>query len=244
MQKSKWVNTIFIVFVISMLIMIIGCAPTQVKPSPPAEAPPAELTIDPDKTALLVLHYQNDIVDPKGKIAGPLWERIQKAGNIENTQAALEASRKKGVLIVHVSAAVRPGYPELPSEGGSPLTTAIKKSGALVEGTWGAEFTEKLKPLPEEPVVTHLSTDGFYGTDLDIILRVNGITTVVMAGIATARYVVLSTSLSALNRGYLPIVLEDACNDASDELHNWILENVIKHYSIVSDSKTYISLLQ
>ena len=58
-----------------------------------------------------------------------------------------------------------------------------------------------------------------------------------IAGIATARYVVLATTLAASDRQYYPIVLADCCNDLSDELHNWTIDNVLSYIAIISNSK-------
>lgn len=194
------------------------------------------LDLNPKKSALLVLHYQNDIVHPDGKIASSYAQRIADAGNVKNTKAVLDACRKKGIPVIHVRFALRAGAPEV-SEKPGPLFSAFTKAGVLVDGTWGAEIIDELKPEGNEPVVSHASKNGFYGTDLDIILHAKGVTDVMIAGIATARYVVLATTLSASDRQYYPIVLKDCCNDASDELHNWVIDNVLSYIAIISDSK-------
>lgn len=191
---------------------------------------------DPDHAAFIILHYQNDIVHPKGKIAESYAERIAQAGNVENTKAVLEACRKRGIPVIHVRFAVREGAPEIAKKA-NPLFSAFTEIGCLVENTWGAEIIDELKPIKGEPVVSGASTNGFCGTDLDTILHAMGVTDVIMAGIATARYVVLATSLAANDRQYYPIVLDDCCNDASDDLHNWIIENVISYIAIISNSK-------
>ena len=47
------------------------------------------ITIDLNKTAFLLLHWQNDLAAPKGKSAGDLPKLIAAAHNVENTQDAL-----------------------------------------------------------------------------------------------------------------------------------------------------------
>jgi len=202
----------------------------------------APLNFDPSHAALVILHYQNDIVHPKGKIAKSYAERIAKARNVEHTKAVLEACRKKGIPVIHVRFALRKGAPEISQKPG-PLFSAFTKIGCLVDGTWGAEIIDELKPIDGEPVVTHASTNGFWGTDLDIILHAKGVRDVMLAGIATARYVVLATTLAASDRQYYPIVLRDCCNDASDELHKWIIDNVLSYIAVISDSKEILSRL-
>ena len=216
------------------VVIFLVCLSLAVAQSMAKESEP--LVFNPEKAALLILHYQNDIVHPDGKIASYYAKRITDAGNVEHTKAVLDACRNKGIPVIHVRFALRPGAPEVSSKPG-PLFSAFTKAGVLVDGTWGAEIIDELKPVGNEPVVSHASKNGFYGTDLDILLHSMGVTDVMIAGIATARYVVLATTLSASDRQYYPIVLKDCCNDASDELHDWIIENVLSYIAIVSDSK-------
>ena len=118
------------------------------------------LTFDPAKTAFLMLHYQNDLAAPKGKFAGDLPKLIAAAHNIENTQAALKASRQKGVFVVYVCGSHRPGYPELPMDA-SGIMAGVKEAKAFLRGSWGAEVIDQLKPLEGEPVVLNFSPSGF-----------------------------------------------------------------------------------
>lgn len=235
-MKIKLIKFMAISIFIVILQALICLNPSALKA--------AELNIDPAHTAFVILHYQNDIVHPtRDAFGGAYSKRIAEAKNIEHTRAVLDECRKKGVLVIHAAFSLRKGAPEV-SEKPSPLFSAFKKLGVLVEGTWGAEFYDALKPMGEEPVVVHASKNAFWGTDLDIILHARGITDVVMAGIATAHFVILATTLSASDRQYYPIILKDCCNDASDELHNWIIDNVLKDISIISDSKAFISALR
>jgi len=233
MKLVKLINISIFIVILQALIFL---NPTALKA--------AELSIDPAHTAFVILHYQNDIVHPIKDAFGHVYsKRIAEAKNIEHTQAVLDECRKKGVLVMHAAFRLRKGAPEV-SEKPSPLFSAFKKAGVLVDGTWGAEFYDALKPMGEEPVVVHASKNAFWGTDLDIILHARGITDVVMAGIATAHFVILATTLSASDRQYYPIILKDCCNDATDELHNWIIDNVLKDIAVISDSKAFISALR
>jgi ureidoacrylate peracid hydrolase len=200
------------------------------------------ITIDPAKTALLLIHWQNDIATPGGKIAGNIPERLAAAHTIEHTQSVLDASRKKGMLVIFVNGSHRPGYPEVPARH-SPLMTNLIDAGSVVRGTWGAEVIDQLKPLANEIVIDNSSTSGFYSTELDIVLRSKGITDLVLSGFAT-NWAVESTARDSANRGYFIYTLKDCCNSLSDEMHNWALTNILPVLGIVIDSKTYIEALQ
>lgn len=40
-----------------------------------------------------------------------------------------------------------------------------------VEGTWGAQFVDQLKPAADEPVVVKYTHDCFYRTDMEALLE-------------------------------------------------------------------------
>jgi nicotinamidase-related amidase len=201
-----------------------------------------EIAIDPRKTALLLLHWQNDMASPSGNTAQDMPERLKAAHTIEYTQAVLEATRKKEMPVVYVNAAHRPGYPEMPA-GCAPLSTRLAERGVGIKGTWGAEVIDELKPLGNDIIVDNSSTSGFCYTDLDLILRNKGITDIVLSGVAT-NFVVESTARDGFNMGYRVFTLEDCCLSLNDEMHNWTITNILSFIGWVIDSNTYIAALQ
>jgi nicotinamidase-related amidase len=202
----------------------------------------AEINIDPAKTALLLLHWQNDIAAPGGKTPGDMPERLAAAHTIEHTQAALEASRRQGMLVIFVNAAHRPGYPEMAARP-SPLARHLIETRVLVLGTWGAEVIEPLKPLDSEIVINNYSSSAFCYTELDLILHNKGITDLALSGLAT-NWVVESTARDGANRGYFIYTLSDCCSSMTDEMHQWTLKNILPSLGIVLDSRSYIAALQ
>ena len=201
-----------------------------------------EIAIDPGKTALLLLHWQNDIASPAGKNANDLPKRLKAAGIIEHTQAVLEASRKKEIPVVYVNAAHRPGYPEMPANC-SPMSTMLAELGVMIKGTWGAGVIDELKPADNDIIVDNSSTSGFCYTDLDLILRNKGITDIILSGLAT-NFVVESTARDGFNMGYRVFTLEDCCMSLNEEMHNFSITNILSFIGWVIDSNTYTAALQ
>jgi len=202
-----------------------------------------EEKIDRTTTALLLLHWQNDLAKPEGKSAMELPERIKAAHTLENTQAVLKASREKGILVAYVRVAFRPGMPELPdAEKHAPLASSIAATKSFVDGTWGGEIIDELKPMESEMIINNYSTSAFCSTPLDLLLRNHGIKTVVISGLVT-NFVVESTTRDAFNRGYFVTILEDCVNSWSDEWHTWTLKNILPMLATISNSKAYIDAL-
>lgn len=180
------------------------------------------LTIDKAKTALLVMDFQNDIVDPKGVIgAQGMAAQVQEKKAIENTARALAAVRGKGVLVVHVGVAFRPGHPEIGP--GAPLFQGIKQANALLEGSWGADFHPGVKPTEGEIVVIKRGVSALAGTDLNPMLRGKGINTLVLTGIAT-NFVIEGTARHAVDAGYQVLVLKDCCASFNEQMHTFSLQ--------------------
>lgn len=180
------------------------------------------LTIDQAKTALLVMDFQNDIVDPKGAIGSQgMAAQVQEKKAIENTAKALAAARGKGLLVVHVGVAFRKGHPEIGP--GAPLFQGIKQANALLEGSWGADFHPGVKPTEGEIVVIKRGVSALAGTDLNPMLRGKGINTLVLTGIAT-NFVIEGTARHAVDAGYQVIVLKDCCASFNEQMHTFSLQ--------------------
>jgi len=80
---------------------------------------------------------------------------------------------------------------------------------ALVDGGTGVEIYDELKPLPDEIVIKKHRYSGFYGTDLDIVLRSSGMETVIVTGVTTENCC-HATARDALFHNYGVIFLSDA----------------------------------
>jgi nicotinamidase-related amidase len=201
------------------------------------------LQIDPSKSALLILHYQNGLVKPEGKFAfSGTAVQVQKHKCLEKTAATLKASRAAGITVIYVNIAYRPGFPEL-KKPTYPLIESIQERGAFIRGTWDAEVPDELKPEPGDITVINFNSSGFSHTDLDCILRAKETKQLLLAGIAT-NWVVESTSRYGAELGYDIVVLEDCCQGFSDELHNFAIANTLPQYATIAKSTDLIAALR
>ena len=85
------------------------------------------------------------------------------------------------------------------------------------------EIIAELKPQPQDIVFQKRRPDGFVGTDLDLMLRSNGIKTILIGGVATEGGVE-GTARSARNLGYDVVVLKDCVGSRNRELHEMALK--------------------
>jgi nicotinamidase-related amidase len=201
-----------------------------------------ESPIDVSKSALLMLHCQNDIVKPEGKFAASgIANQVAKHNLLERWAAVVGAGRSAGMRVCYVSNVFRPGFPEL-GERTFPLMRGTKGYNAFLRGTWGAEVADEIKPLADDLVIDNYNSSAFSYTELDLILRASKIERLFLAGVATT-FVVNSTARYGAELGYEITVLEDCCTAFSDELHDFEIANVLPHFADISRSDDFIAAL-
>lgn len=159
----------------------------------PAYTVETAVRVVPSETALLVVDMQNDFVSPGGALVVP-----DASGTVPAIQGLLAQARAAGLRIFFTQDTHAPGDPEFAIWGEH-----------VLEGTWGWEIVEALKPRPGERVIRKMRYDGFFGTALDHELRLAGARTVIVCG-TVANVCVLHTAGSAALHGYAVILLIDA----------------------------------
>jgi nicotinamidase-related amidase len=91
------------------------------------------------------------------------------------------------------------------------------------------EIVEELTPQAKDIVFQKRRPDGFVGTDFELMLRSNGVRTIVIGGVATEGGVE-GTARSARNLGYDVVVLKDSVGSRSRELHELALKLMEQTY--------------
>ena len=76
-----------------------------------------------------------------------------------------------------------------------------RQSRILIRDTWNTDIVEELKPEPGDIVIYKTRYSGFYGTDLDAVLKTRGIKSLVITGVSTG-VCVESTLRDAMFRDY------------------------------------------
>ena len=172
-----------------------------------------DVQIDPKKAALVAVDLQKGIVSFE---TGP----HPAAQVVLKTRLLADALREAGAFIVWVRVSAAP-------DGGDMLKPLCDQPMAWRgerPKDW-AELAPELGARPSDHVVTKKQWGAFYGTDLDLQLRRRGITTLILAGIATC-FGVESTARDAYERGYRQIFAEDAMSSLDAEEHRHALSRV------------------
>ena len=186
-------------------------------------------TLDPARTALVVVHMAKGVAGPVDTPFNRLFrQRAERKGVIGIQVRLLDGFRSAKAKVVYTLVTYQPGLPGV--RPNSPLFRTLVESPTLLQGTPAVEVIDDVAPRPDEPVVRGQGASGFDGTALDTILRVAGVDTLVLVGIATD-VAVESTARAASDLQYRTIVVSDACQADSDDAHVRALDVLQKWFS-------------
>jgi nicotinamidase-related amidase len=195
------------------------------------------LDLDPAKAALLVVELQNDMVHEsnlgKKGLGAALTEAVHRRGVLGKVARLLEVARGRRVPVFYINVANKPGFPRPKARV---YDLAGKRGPTLVEGTWGAETHDTVKPEPGDFVLTRTtSVDGSYGTGLYAILAQLRREQLAICGISTT-LAVEGIVRASLNRGYEMFVVEDCCAGVPQEWHDWSIANTLPLLATITDA--------
>ncbi len=215
-------------------------------------AEPGPITIDPARTAVVLIDMQRDFLEPGGfgETLGNDVSRLAPA--IAPSKALLAGARALGMLVVHTREGHRPDMADAPPakvERGAP-SMRIGDPGPmgriLIRGEAGHEIIPALAPVPGEPVIDKPGKGAFWATDLHAVLGNRGIENLIVGGVTT-EVCVHTTVREANDRGYRCIVAGDCCGSYFPEFHEMGLRMIKAQGGIfgwVSDSKRILAALK
>lgn len=197
-------------------------------------------SLEPNKTALLIVDMQNDFVSDEGY----LGLKGQKLAVVRETIPAiknvLDYFRKNQLTVIYTQTL---HYKYTNTENWVSRTAQKNLDPSIcIPGTWGAEIIDELKPASGEPVVVKHRYDAFLDTDIHLILRAAGIENLVIVGTQT-NLCVDTTARSAYMRDYTTIILEDCVSTPELEFHQTILDNFRKNFGYVEGSGDLLNRL-
>ncbi|MCH5262607.1 MAG: cysteine hydrolase [Lachnospiraceae bacterium] len=92
----------------------------------------------------------------------------------------------------------------------------------FVEGTFGCEISERIKPLPDDKVIVKYYPNSFFETELDSYLKEKGIKKLIVCGMMT-HMCVDTTVRAAMDYGYEVDLVADACATMNLEISGEII---------------------
>jgi ureidoacrylate peracid hydrolase len=178
------------------------------------------------RSALIVVDMQNDFLHKDGSFGNRAREHPEAAidfpflmGTIPHVQRLAEAFRAANRPIVYVAHVLKSDY----SDAAFPywrigINPGEGNHSHCVEGTWGAQIVDELKPQQGEHLVVKKGFGGFANTQLDTVLRNMAVNTCVVAGVTTC-VCVSNTVRGGVEHNYRMVIAEDGVAEVNRQTH-------------------------
>ncbi|MCH4404658.1 cysteine hydrolase [Staphylococcus haemolyticus] len=169
--------------------------------------------------ALIIVDVQKAFEDKK-------WGERNNLNAEENISKILKFCREKEWLIIHVQ------------------HTSDNPNSVFYPNNEGFKIKEIVSPIEDEINITKKVNSSFIGTNLEEILKVNGISTVVIAGLTTPHCVSTTTRMSG-NLGFDTYLISDATAafGLNDQNNRYISAETIHDISLATLHDEFATVL-
>ena len=178
------------------------------------------------RPALLIVDFVMAYLDP----ASPLYAGVEDA--LASNERLLAAARAAGIPVIFTNVV----YQADGADGGL-FYKKIPSLRVFLEGSRLGAFPPSLQPVDGERVISKQFASAFFGTSLAETLSEEGIDTLLITGLSTSGCV-RATALDALQSGFAPFVVREACGDRHPAPHEANLFDLqAKYAEVVSEQE-------
>ena len=197
--------------------------------------------INPATTALVLQECQNGVIGELSAL--PALAEAAKEGLIPNAAALAASARAAGVRVIHCTAQHRTdGW------GGNRnarLFRAMPKMPVQLHvGTEAVEVVPEIGVAEADMVLPrHHGLSPFEGTELDSLLRNEGIRTIVAAGVSV-NVAILNLTFDAVNAGYVVVIPRDAVAGTPPDYVDAVFEHTLGIVATITTANDVIAVWQ
>jgi ureidoacrylate peracid hydrolase len=202
------------------------------------------VTFEADLTALLVVDSYNNFISEGGKLWPNVKEIAEAVNCVSNMRDVLRAARNAGLRVIFV-----PHHRWRENDiAGRKYLAPIQRRGyerrIFEAGSWGGEFHPDFRPSAGELIAQeHWCSSGFANTDLDLLLKQQGIHKLIVIGLR-ANTCIDSTVRFAAKLDYEVTLVKDAlASDCWEEMKATLEWNAPNYATAILSAAEVISVL-
>jgi maleamate amidohydrolase len=160
----------------------------------------------------------------------PLYAAVENA--LDSNVRLAAAARLAGVPVIFTNVVYEPG-----GANGGLFYLKIPALSVFDKGSPLGAFPDTLQPQADDLVITKQYASAFFGTNLAAVLRGQNIDTLLITGLSTSGCV-RATALDAIQYGFAPFVVREACGDRHSAPHEASLFDLqAKYAEVISEQR-------
>jgi maleamate amidohydrolase len=185
-----------------------------------------------NRPALLIVDFVMAYLDK----SSPLYAGAEAA--LASTERLVTKARTAGIPVIFTNVVYQPDG----TDGGL-FYKKIPALSVFVKGSPLGNFPPSLTPLEDELVISKQYASAFFGTLLASTLSAINTDTLIITGMSTSGCV-RATALDALQYGFAPFVVRDACGDRHHAPHEANLFDLqAKYAEVISEREASAYML-
>jgi len=179
------------------------------------------------RPALLIVDVVVAYLTPGSPLCDPAFQTA-----LESNERLVAAARAVGMPVIFTNVVYQPGG----ADGGL-FYAKVPALKAFQRGSEMGAFPDTLQPAEADTIVSKQYASAFFGTSLASTLSAQRIDTLLITGFSTSGCV-RASALDALQHGFVPFVVADACGDRHPAPHQANLFDLqAKYAEVVSEAR-------
>jgi biuret amidohydrolase len=204
-------------------------------------APDLRSIVDPTHTVLLLQECQKGVVGDLSAL--PDMAQAAKVSMIPNVARLAAAARAAGVRVIHATAAHQPDM--WGANTNARLFQGVKRSPVkLITGVEAVEPLDEIGVGSNDIVLPRQhGLSPFQGTEMDSLLRNEGIHTIVLVGVSV-NVAILNVAFDAVNRSYQVVIPRDAVAGTPESYVDEVFANTLGYIATVPTTDDVVAAWQ
>lgn len=200
----------------------------------------------PENTALIVIDLQEDFLSTTGYFAKQGYDPTPLRAILPVVSRLIAAARAAGLRIIHTRQGYRGDMADMtPYEKWRRKRAGLEGTEILLRSGPGFQIVAEIEVAAEDIIVDKTCNGAFTYTDLELVLRAQGITHLLFSG-CTTDVCVHTTLREACDRNFQCLTIADACASGDRKAHEAALHMVTVEdgvFGALTDSSTVIAAL-